>query len=109
MSTITIIRHIPPPIIGMCGVRLDHVAATLENDLDWVEALGVPIERLDPDVHSADIARHEAARNLLISQGRECLPLVLVDEAVVSQGAYPTRSTLAHLAGRARQDIGRAR
>jgi hypothetical protein len=108
MSTITIVRHIPPPIIGMCGVSLDRSTATLESDLDWLEALGVVVERLDPDVDSAGIARHEAARNLLSTQGRDCLPLVLVDEAIVSHGRYPTRTALAHLAGQARRAAGRA-
>ena len=107
MSTITVVRHIPPPIIGMCGVSLDRATATLESDLDWLEALGVVVERLDPDVDSAGIAQHEAARNLLSTQGRDCLPLVLVDEAVVSRGRHPTRTTLAHLAGQARHTAGR--
>jgi hypothetical protein len=92
----------------MCGVSLDRATATLENDLDWLEALGTSIERIDPDVDSAAIVRHEAARNLLDTQGRDCLPLVLVDEKVVSRGGYPTRTTLAHLAGQARHAAGRA-
>jgi len=102
MSAITVVRHIPPPIIGMCGVNLDRTTARLEADLDWLEALGASVERLDPDIDSAQLAHHEAARNLLIAQGRTCLPLVLIDDEVVSRGAYPTRSTLAHLAGQAR-------
>jgi hypothetical protein len=103
MDTITVIRHVPPPIIGMCGVSLDRATATLENDLDWLEALGVLVERLDPDVDSAEISRHGAVESLQRTQGRDCLPLVLVDEAVVSRGQYPTRTMLAHLAGLARQ------
>jgi hypothetical protein len=108
MSTITVIRHVPPPIVGMCGVSLDRATAALENDLDWLEALGTLVERLDPDVDSAEIAHHEAARSLLNTVGRVCLPLVLMDEEVVSRGGYPTRTTLAHLAGRARHATGRA-
>ncbi len=103
MTTVTVFRHPPPPVIGVCGVVFDRAFEASEQNLDWLEAVGIVVERIDPQEHPEEAARFEAVRNLLASQGHRCLPLILVDGVLVSSGARPTRSQLARLVGRNRR------
>jgi hypothetical protein len=41
MTTVTVFRHPPPPVIGVCGVVLDRASETFEQSLDWLEATGI--------------------------------------------------------------------
>lgn len=82
MTTVTVFRHAPPPLIGVCGVLPDRDFEAFEQELDWLEACGLLVERFDP---------------------------ILVDGVVVSSGVHPTRSQLARLVGQHRFDLAAAR
>ena len=84
MTTVTVFRHPPPPVLGVCGVVFDRA-----------------FEALDPQA-PAEAARFDAVRDLLEREGQRCLPLILVDGALVSSGVRPTRSRLARIVGRHR-------
>lgn len=103
MTTVTVFRPLPPPIIGICGVLLDRASEAFEETLDWLEATGVLVERFDPERQPDEAARFSAVGRALASEGSGCLPLVLVDGAIVSSGVRPTRSQLARIVGRSRQ------
>jgi hypothetical protein len=103
MTTVTVFRRVPPPIIGVCGVVFDRASDSFEQDLDWLEAIGTLVERIDPKELSEEVARFEAVRNLLAKEGHRCLPLILVDGVLVSAKVHPTRSQLARLVGRNRR------
>ena len=90
-------------MIGVCGVVFDRAFEAFEQNLDWLEAIGVLVERVDPREEPAEAARFDAVRDLLAREGQRCLPLVLVDGALVSSGVRPTRSRLARLVGRHRR------
>ena len=102
MTTLTVFRHPPPPIIGVCGVVFDRAFEAFEQNLDWLETTGVLVERLDPQEQPEEAARFAAVRDLLAG-GHGCLPLILVDGVLVSSGLRPTRSQLARLVGRHRR------
>ena len=98
MTNITVFRHVPRPVIGMVSGINDRQFATLEDSLDWLETTGVLVERFDPSVERGEVARRPAAQDLL-SKGDGCLPLVLVNDVVVLQGVYPSRTQLARAVG----------
>lgn len=102
MPLVTVFRRIPPPIIGTTGVTHDRSFESFEEHLDWLEAAGVPVERFDPSADPREVADREPVRTLLAREGARCLPLVLVNDAVVIRGAYPSRAQLARAVGRAR-------
>ena len=104
MTFVTVFRRVPPPVIGMIGVLPERTFAAFEKDLDWLETTGVLVERFEPDDPLAPASPREAARRILEKEGEGCLPLVLVDGVPVSQGVHPTRSRLARLVGRGRQE-----
>lgn len=101
MSFVTVFRRIPPPIIGTVGVIHDRAFEDFEERLDWLEAAGLPIDRFDPTREPGEVATREPVRALLAREGDRCLPLVLVNDAVVLSGAYPSRAQLARAVGRA--------
>lgn len=101
MTYVTAFRHVPKPIIGVVSVVNDPQFHALEESLDWLETTGLLVERFDPATEPSEVAAHPVAQRLL-SRGDHCLPLVLVNDAVVLQGAYPSRAQLARAVGRAR-------
>jgi hypothetical protein len=44
-------------------------------------------------------AANEVVRAALTSNGNDCLPLILVNGQIASEGSYPDRKQLAELAG----------
>jgi hypothetical protein len=99
VTTVTVFRHAPPPLVGVLGVVPDPASEALEQNLDWLEATGVLVERFDPYREPVETARFQAVAESLARQGPRCLPLILVDGEVVSTGHDLTRAELARTVG----------
>lgn len=96
MVTVTVIRIVPPPIIGVTGVVPEHAFAAFEESLDWLEATGTVVDRIDPSREPEALIQHTEVRERLETDGPSCLPLVLVNGTIVSAGHALTRTALAH-------------
>ncbi len=72
---------------------------TLARDLAALEARGIAVARHQLDRDRAAFEANELVRGVLESQGAAALPLVLVDNAIVGAGAYPSRPELARALG----------
>lgn len=83
---------------GVCGPSVDPELARFAADLDWLKSQGVSVERYNLSSEPGAFAEHEAVKKAL-ERGTEVLPLILVGEGVAVEGAYPSRETLAALAG----------
>lgn len=83
---------------GVCGPSIDPDLARFAADLDWLRGQGVPVERFNLAQDPAAFVEHVAVRDAL-GRGVEVLPIVMVDDRVASEGTYPSRETLAALAG----------
>ena len=102
MTTVTVFRHAPAPLIGVCGVVPDRASEAFEQELDWLEANGLLVERFDPYREPGEAARLQGVAEALAKQGPRCLPLILVDGVIVSSGVHPTRTQLARVVGQRR-------
>ena len=100
MVFVTVFRHVPRPITGMIGVLYDRTFEAFEANLDWLETTGVLVERFDPSTAPSEVATRPVVQQLLSAEGDACLPLILVNNAVVSRGAQPSRTQLARAVGR---------
>jgi hypothetical protein len=109
MTTVTVFRHAPPPLVGVCGVVPDRVSEAFEQNLDWLEANGFLVERLDPYREADAAARFPEVAAIFAREREPCLPLVLVDGELVSSGHHPTRTELARMVGQHRADLVAAR
>ncbi len=83
---------------GVCGPAVDPALSRFAADVAWLERQGLTVERfnlgVDPGVFVATPAVKDA-----LGRGNDVLPIVMVDDRIVSEGAYPSRETLAALAG----------
>ena len=83
---------------GVCGPSVDPEFARFAADVDWLRKQGVAVERYNLSSEPAAFAADETVREAL-SRGIEVLPLILVGDRIAVEGTYPSRETLAALAG----------
>lgn len=84
---------------GVCGPDVDPALVAFSADLQWLERQGVQVQRINPAHQPTLFAAHELVRQELQKHGSGCLPVVVVDNAVVSRGVFPNRQQLADWAG----------
>ena len=84
---------------GVCGPNPDPVLPRFAADLQWLARQGVAVERHNLAQEPQAFAANETVKAALAKYGNDCLPLILVNEAIVSRGSYPARKELARLAG----------
>ncbi len=97
----TILRVFDPAMCcstGVCGPSVDPELARFAADVDWLRKQGVLVERFNLSSQPAAFAETSVVKEAL-ARGTEVLPLVLVDDRIAVEGSYPSRETLAALAG----------
>lgn len=91
-----------PPLCcssGVCGPSVDPLLAAFAADVDWLVSQGVTVARHNLAQEPQAFVVAALVRDALQREGDACLPLVMVDGAIVAKGAYPRRDELARLAG----------
>jgi Arsenical resistance operon protein ArsD len=83
----------------MIGTLSDPEFEKFEADLDWLETTGVLVEQFDPSAAQQGVAKRPAVQRIVSAEGGRCLPLILVNESVVSRGRYLSRAQLARAVG----------
>ena len=83
---------------GVCGPSVEPELARFAADIDWLQKQGVTVERFNLSQQPGAFAEAPAVKEAL-ARGIEVLPLVLVGDRIAVEGAYPSRETLAALAG----------
>ena len=84
---------------GVCGPSVDPALARFAADLHWLANQRIAVERHNLAQQPQAFAASEVVKTALKQYGNECLPLILLNGAVVSKGCYPTRDELARLTG----------
>ena len=80
---------------GVCGPQVDPVLPRFASDLDWLTSQGHQVDRFNLAQQPQEFTANERVQRLLESEGVDCLPLVFVDDRVVSRSEYPSRENLA--------------
>ena len=83
---------------GVCGPSVDPALARFAADIAWLQRQGVSVERFNLGVDPGAFVTNPAVKEAL-TRGNDVLPIVMVDDRIVSEGAYPERETLAAMAG----------
>ncbi len=81
---------------GVCGPSIDPKLAAFSADLDWLTRQGVEVERYNLAQQPQAFADNPQVTGEL-QKDVDCLPLVLVNGAIVARGFYPERGALAKL------------
>jgi hypothetical protein len=80
---------------GICGPQVDPVLPRFSADLDWLKSQGHDVVRFNLAQDPAEFAKNLTVQQMLNSDGVDCLPLVIVNDHVVSRSEYPSRENLA--------------
>lgn len=99
MSTLEIFDKPMCCSTGICGPEVDQELVNFSADLQWLEKKGVKVTRINPASQPELFASNETIRDELRKSGGNCLPLILLNNQVVSAGKYLSRSQLASLTG----------
>jgi hypothetical protein len=83
---------------GVCGPGVDPELARFASDVEWLQKQGVKVERFNLSQQPGAFAETAAVKQAL-ERGTDVLPLVVVDGRIAVEGSYPSRETLAALAG----------
>jgi hypothetical protein len=84
---------------GVCGPSVDPTLAQFAADLHWLANQRVSVERFNLAQQPMAFATNAVVNGALTQSGNACLPLILLNGAIVSQGRYLNRTELARLAG----------
>ena len=98
-----------PPLCcstGVCGPNVDPALVQFAVDLHWLANQRVAVERYNLAQQPQAFAANEVVKTALRQHGNECLPLVLLNGSIVSEGHYPARTELARLAGVEPEEVG---
>lgn len=79
---------------GVCGVEIDQQLLNFSADFDWLKNQGLAIERFNLSQQPMVFAENPIVRDFLQRSGAEGLPLILLDDAIVLAGRYPSRNEL---------------
>ena len=84
---------------GVCGPKVDKKLVEFSASLAWLSAQGVEVQRYNPAQQYEAFVSNAKVVKVVNESGTGCLPLILVDGEVVSQGGYPGKEELAAMAG----------
>ena len=80
---------------GVCGPQVDPVLPRFAADLEWLKRQGHQVDRFNLAQDPAEFVKNAQVQKMLAAEGVECLPLVVVDNRVVSRNEHPSRENLA--------------
>ncbi len=83
---------------GVCGPSVDPQLPRFAADLEWLVSKGVSVERFNLAQQPEAFAANAQVKQALEGDGTDCLPLILLNEVIVSKGSYPDREKLARWA-----------
>jgi hypothetical protein len=108
-----VLQIFDPPMCcstGVCGPKVNPALTRFAADVNWLKSQGVRVERFNLAQEPGAFAQNPVVKQILDQAGTECLPLILVDGHVASQGTYPLREELIAFTGiAAQQPVGRMR
>ena len=84
---------------GVCGPSPDPVLPAFAADLEWIGEHGVDVRRFNLSQEPGEFVQRPAVQQLLTRDGEEALPIVMLGDAVLSSGRYPSRDELAGWVG----------
>lgn len=84
---------------GVCGPTVDPLLAAFAADLQWLSDQGIQVTRHNLAQEPGAFVENAAVHARLQSAGDSCLPIVIVNDQIQWEGAYPRRDALARVAG----------
>ena len=96
-ETKTIIEVFDPAMCcstGVCGPDVDDALAEFANDVKWLKSQGIDVKRYNLGQEPEAFKSNPAVLSRLKQAGSDILPLIFVNEVMVSESGYPNRKQL---------------
>lgn len=90
---------------GVCGPQVDTVLLRFANDIEWLRAQGYPVARYNLAHQPQAFLDNAEVQRVIKEQGTEALPLVLIDDRIVSTMGYPSREAFSALLNNATANV----
>ncbi|MGN7613375.1 arsenite efflux transporter metallochaperone ArsD [Magnetococcales bacterium HHB-1] len=84
---------------GVCGEQVDPVLPRFAADLKWLEGKEMTVTRYNLSQQPAAFVENKTVQKILTEKGQTALPMIFVDDQLVSEGTYPARNQLAEWCG----------
>jgi len=78
---------------GVCGPGIDPKLVQFKADLDWLGKQGITVERFNMSTHPGVFAQEDVVKQAL-KEDVNCLPLVVVEGAIICKKGYPSRAEM---------------
>jgi hypothetical protein len=82
---------------GVCGPEVDPILPAFAADLEWLKTQGYQVARFNLATQPQAFVENQMIRDVLSAEGTAPLPIIMVDEQIVSRGMYPSREQLVAL------------
>lgn len=82
---------------GICGNSVDPKLVTFAADLEWLKKQGIDVVRYGLSFEPAKFVENEAVKTTLQSDGNGCLPIIIIENKIMSKACYPSRQKLAEI------------
>ena len=82
---------------GLCGVGVDPELLRISTVLSTLETNGVKIDRFNLSNDPQEFISNTVVNEFLDSKGADGLPVILLDNAIVLSGKYPSNEELVTL------------
>jgi len=79
---------------GVCGPDADATLAQFAAALDKAKKGGVTVDRFTLAHQPEEYVKNAKVKGFLDTEGVDCLPMVFVDEELVTKGDYPGQADL---------------
>ena len=90
---------------GVCGPQVDTVLLRFASDIEWLRSQGYPVARYNLAHQPQAFLDNPEVQRAIKEQGTEVLPLVLIDDRLVSTMGYPSREALSALLNNATANV----
>ncbi len=82
---------------GVCGTDVDDALVNFANDVKWMKAQGIDVQRFNLGQEPEAFKQHPYVLTRLQTAGSDCLPIVFANGEIISEGSYPDRARLESL------------
>lgn len=79
---------------GVCGPDVDDSLADFANDLKWLKTQGIEVKRYNLGQEAEAFKLKAEVLSRLRSEGTACLPIIFINDKIISEGGYPDRMQL---------------
>ncbi len=101
MGTATVKIYDPPMCCstGVCGPSVDPELIRFARDVAWLKHHDVEVTRVNLAQEPAAFVQNPTILALLNQEDTSCLPVVIVNDEILSKRAYPSRTEILHALG----------